>query len=105
MKYLLTTDEAIALLPEGETIHTFMSSSGGVLVGADWDREEIIKLLSGQYKPELSGPSAKSMKHGIAVFRQYTGNLFIETNMDKLAKLESEIVNQLQPQPDSTIKK
>jgi len=96
MKHILTIDESIGLLPDGKTIHTFISSSGGVLVGSHWDREDIIKLISGEFRPELSGQIAKGMNHGMAVFRQYIGYLFIETNMEKLSKLESEIIGQLQ---------
>lgn len=104
MKYLLTTDEAIALLPDGQTVHTFMSPAVNTLVGADWTRDEIIELVT-KCETQLSGEAAKGMKHGIAAFRPKIGFVFIETNMEKLAKLESEIVNQLQPQPDSTFKK
>lgn len=41
-KRYLNTEEAIALLPESEFIHTFYST-GICLVGADWDRTDVLK--------------------------------------------------------------
>lgn len=40
-KKFLTVDEAVNLLPDGDTIHTCYSI-GICIVGADWDRADII---------------------------------------------------------------
>ena len=41
MKKYITAEQAINIIPEKEYIHTFYSI--GVLIGADWERIEIIK--------------------------------------------------------------
>lgn len=65
--YVLTYGQAVALLPDDERIHTFMNPAG-MLIGADWDREDVLALLrDGQ--PELSGDQATAMGHGIVAFR------------------------------------
>jgi hypothetical protein len=74
---LLSYDEAVALLPEGETIHTFLDS-GLALIGADWDREDVLKLLRETDRREVTGPAAQAMSHGMAAYRP-TGPVFIET--------------------------
>lgn len=72
----LTFEQAVAMLPDGDRVHTFLDS-GIALLGADWDREEILDLLrTGQ--PELSGEIATARGHGIVAFRE-SGPVFIET--------------------------
>jgi len=74
----LTYEEAVAMLPDGDTIHTF-SNPVGVLLGVDFDRKTILEYLR-KGEPELAGECATDMNHGIAVTRQgYDGFLFIET--------------------------
>jgi hypothetical protein len=65
---LLTYDEAAALLSEGERIHTFLDSSIALL-GADWDRKDVLALLRTTDRREVTGPGAQSMGHGLAAFR------------------------------------
>lgn len=72
----LTADEAIAMLPDGEMLHTFRSPGANILLGCDWARDEIIDLLR-TGEPELSGEQATAMKHGLVVWSN--GYLFIET--------------------------
>ena len=72
----LTYDEAVAMLPEGR-VHTFVNPPMGILIGADWDREDIYALLRSG-RPELSGEQATAMGHGLVAFRE-TGPVFIET--------------------------
>jgi hypothetical protein len=72
----LTYEEAVALLPEGERVHTIID--GGVaLLGADWDREDVLALLR-TGRPELSGAQATARGHGLVAFPA-TGPVFIET--------------------------
>ncbi len=73
----LSYDEAAALLPEGERIHTFLDG-GLALIGADWDREDILALLRETSRREVTGPAAQSMDHGMAAFRDGKP-VFIET--------------------------
>lgn len=79
VKQLLTYDEAVALLPDGERIHTFMQADP-VLLGADWDRAEILELLR-QADPEIevTGPEAQSVGHGLAAYDADGEPVFIET--------------------------
>jgi len=74
---LLSYDEAVALLPDGDTIHTFLDSPVA-LVGADWDRGEVLALLERTDRREVTGPAAQSMGHGLAAFRGGRP-VFIET--------------------------
>lgn len=83
----LTYDQAVAMLPDGDMIHTFMNPNGGMLIGADHSRESILNTLK-TGRPELAGEAAKSMGHGIVVFLKVVGNdlydpLFIQTKEDE----------------------
>jgi len=74
---LLSYGEAVALLPDGERIHTF--TDGGVaLIGADWDRADVLELLETTERREVTGPSAQGLGHGLAAFRDGEP-VFIET--------------------------
>lgn len=70
----LSFDEAVAMLPDGEKIHTFRQ--GVCLIGADWKRDQILEAIR-EHGAELSGPLATRMKHGLVIFDPET--LFIET--------------------------
>lgn len=72
----LTYDQAVALLPSGERIHTFRST-GMALIGADWPRDKLLQAIR-DYGAELAGESATNMRHGMAVI-DHIGPLFIET--------------------------
>jgi hypothetical protein len=76
-RVVVLPNAAIAMIPDQEMIHTFRNPGIGMLVGADWDRQELIKLIKNS-KVELSGPEAASMKHGLVLKDEY-GYLFIET--------------------------
>jgi hypothetical protein len=76
---LLTYDEAVALLPDGDSIHTFLDG-GTALIGADWDRSAILTLLrEAGHEIEVTGPAAQSMGHGLAAYRADGTPVFIET--------------------------
>lgn len=72
----LTFDEAVAMLPDGDYVHTFRNP-GGMLVGADWKREKILEALKAG-SPELSGDRATRMNHGIHMIHNGSP-LFIQT--------------------------
>lgn len=85
-KKYLTVTQAVNLLPEGNEIHTFY---GGVaLIGADWERKEVIDKLFSSDKIEIAGEMARNMGHGLAVYNddaEYMSDvLFIETDKKKL---------------------
>jgi hypothetical protein len=61
----LTLDEAVALLPDGDDIHTFRGS-GGIMLGADWDRQTVIAAMA-ECGVEKSGPMATAMGHGLVL--------------------------------------
>ena len=76
----LSPEEAEAMLPEGERIHTFRSNPIA-LIGCDWDRSKIIKAFK-KYKPELSGEQTTAMGHAIVFFDEH-GPLFVATVANK----------------------
>lgn len=85
-KYI-TVDDAIKLLPDGEYVHTFYQMGMG-LIGADWDKEDVIAKLKSVDYIELTGKEARNMGHGIAVYNKDTkwqsDVLFIETDKTRL---------------------
>ena len=87
MRRFITPDEAEALLPDGNEVHTFYQM-GNALMGADWDKSEIIEELSKKDRIEIAGGEARSMGHGLAIYNHDTKwqseVLFVETDMDKL---------------------
>ena len=80
-RVFLTYDEAVGMLPDGDTIHTFRSGTG-ILLGVDHPRKSLLEKLKA-HKIELSGQLAKSMNHGIALIDD-NGPLFIETNKGEM---------------------
>ena len=86
MKKIITSEEAIELLPEGDEIHTFYNM-GMIIIGADWEREDVIEKLEAVDVIELTGECARSMNHGICAYNHgclQAEILFIETDMAKL---------------------
>jgi len=67
------------MLPDGDTIHTFRQPAPGMLVGVDWDREEVIAHI-GFHGAELSGPTAIDLGHGL-VIHDLVGPLFVATKV------------------------
>ena len=75
---LLSYDEAVALLPDGDSVHTLLDG-GFALIGADWDRADILALLETTARREVTGAAAQSMGHGLAAYRADGKPVFIET--------------------------
>ena len=69
-------DDAVAMLPDGDEIHTFRNTAN-ILIGADWSRKTLIEWLK-EHRTELSGPMAAGMGHGLVGF-DGAGPLFIAT--------------------------
>jgi hypothetical protein len=76
-RIFFTADEAIAMLPDGETVHTFRSGVG-ILIGADWDRDDLIRAIRAN-KCEQGGEQCTAMGHGLVVWTSETNPLFVET--------------------------
>jgi hypothetical protein len=75
----LSYDEAIALLPDGDLIHTILNPEQ-FLIGADWDRADVLELLRESPRRDVTGPEAQSMGHGLAAIEPGTGRtVFIKT--------------------------
>ena len=78
----ITPEEAIGLLNDGDQIHT-IRNTGGVLFGADYNREKLIERINANPdKLEIGGETCRSMKHGLIL--NDGGFLFIETSEEKL---------------------
>jgi hypothetical protein len=74
-KVILTEEQALAMLPEGDQIHTFRD--GGIaLLGADWDRADLEQAIRVN-KCEVGGKQCQALNHGLVV---WTGDrpLFVE---------------------------
>jgi hypothetical protein len=74
----LDAAEAEAWLPDGDTINTRLQPLPGVLVGADWEREQVLDLIRTS-TPEESGPVASAEGYGLCVVYADGGALFIES--------------------------
>lgn len=94
MKTYITPEEAISVLPESDSIHTFRNN-GFTLIGADWSRDDIVNEFNSGNVIELTGPAARGTNHGICTYPQdakYQSDiLFIETVESKVLALEKEL--------------
>lgn len=87
-RLLITVEQAISCLNEGDSIHTFMNTAS-ILMGCDISRDGIIKILNDHPdKIEIGGETSRRMKHGIVVTRS-NGPLFIEADEEKIKQIES----------------
>ena len=77
----LSYEEAVALLPDGDYIHTILD--GGILVGANWSRTEILDLLARSPRRDVTGPEAQSMGHGLCAYEANGRPVFIETRKEE----------------------
>lgn len=88
-RFIITPQQAEALLPDGDEIHTFRD--GGILIGADWSRAEIITCFAKAKEIEIGGDGCRRMRHPIAVWEGDGLDrrpLFVEADMMKLEALE-----------------
>lgn len=86
-RLFLTKEQALSTLPEGEDIHCFVS--GGILIGADWSREQVEQYIKDADTAEIGGGMCRRMGHGLAVFGT-DGLKFFEAKEEVLQKLEKE---------------
>jgi len=86
-RHILTVDEAIGVLADGDEIHTFTAC--GMLVGADWTREAVMAHIREAGGAQLAGPMMAGMGHGLCL---HAGRrLFAATDAGRLAELEAKI--------------
>ena len=85
-RVFLTVEQAMAALVEGEYVHAFRQG-GFALIGADWEREKVREHME-EHRPELMGPTAAALKHGIGCIDAH-GPVAFETDPDRLAELEA----------------
>lgn len=94
MKIYLTAEQAIFVLPDSDSVHTFVQS-GLALVGADWSRPDIADKLKASYVIELTGHRARGMGHGICAYskdaKYQSDVMFIETDEARLSTFEKEL--------------
>ena len=94
MRTYITAEQAISVLPDGDSVHTFYNPGFG-LVGADWSKEDITDKLRSSDIIELTGPAARGMGHGICVYNKdakfQSDILFIETDEARVSALEKEL--------------
>jgi hypothetical protein len=83
----LTAEEAIALLPAGEYVHTFRNP-GGIMLGADWDRAEIQTAIHKAGVRTLAGGVAMAVGHGLAIY-DGGGWLFVATDAGAISALKA----------------
>ena len=83
----LTKEQALSALPEGGSIHCF--ASGGILIGADWSREQVEQYIEEADSVEIGGGMSRGMGHGLAAFGT-DGLKFFEAKEEVLQKLEKE---------------
>lgn len=93
MRVILRAEEAIGCLPEGDVIHVF-TNPGGMLIGADWGRADVIEAIENADRIEIGGPGCRGMGHGIVVFpkrAKFQSDLyFVESVEDKLKIYDTE---------------
>lgn len=94
-RIFLTPDEAAGLLADGEFIHSYRQA-GFALLGADWERSEVIAALSKAKSIEIGGPSCQAMKHPIVMIDAH-GPCFFEADMVKTAQMEDDKAREVKP--------
>lgn len=85
---VLTPDQAISLLADGEYVHN-MRGGFGMMLGADWGRQEAEDAIRSAERVEIGGPNARAMGHPIAVTEQSGRISFFAADMDRVAAFEA----------------
>ena len=82
---ILSKEEVEAAIGPGEIVHVFVNPRGGILVGADWTKAELIALVAAGGKAEVGGKACLGIGHGLVI---WNGDrpLFCETTDEWTAK-------------------
>lgn len=65
-RIVLTTEQALGMLPDDDDIHTFRNP-GGIMLGCDWTRDAITQAIENN-ECELGGEMCKRMNHGLVIW-------------------------------------
>ena len=93
-RHILTVDEAIGVLADGDEIHTYTAlkvpgDDDWTLAGFGWTREAVIAHIREVGGAQLAGPMMAGMGHGLCL---HAGRrLFAATDAGRLAELEAKI--------------
>ena len=94
----LTPKQAVELLGlhmkgKKKRVHTMEAMPFG-MAGCDMDLADIKKLFKVAQSDEicLSGPNMRGINHGLAVYREQRGWLFITTDEEKVKNFEKSLV-------------
>lgn len=79
-KYGITQEQALAALPDGDIIH--VCSGDGIIIGADWSREEVLTMISQALFCQIAGPFASSTGHGLAIWTNRNRVWFVEAKRE-----------------------
>lgn len=92
---VLTKEQARRMLPDGETIHTFYSTSLA-LIGADWSKGDILASID-DHDCEIGGLECQRFNHGLVIHTQ-PGPLFVECKKGFDYKaMENEVLSTQRP--------
>lgn len=89
-RMFLDIEQAIFLMKlqeDGERVHTIMVG-GPMILGADWDVEQVRNAVESGGTLELGGPGAMSLGHGIMLVRKGMPLVGIEHDKEAVAALE-----------------
>lgn len=87
-KIILTADEAISILCDGEHVHNFINNAPGMFIGCDYARADAEKHIRAAVECEIGGPACKGMKHALIVWSSDTRMSFFQTDMDRVEAME-----------------
>jgi len=62
----LSLEDAESVIPKTEFVHTFVNPQGGILIGTELKREEIMERIA-EHGCEIGGPESIRMEHGLVV--------------------------------------
>lgn len=68
-KLVISPGTVELLLKDGDTVHTFLSAPGA-LIGADWQRADLLALVTLAGDAEIGGPQCMKVGHGVVIHRQ-----------------------------------
>jgi hypothetical protein len=87
-KIILTAEEAISLLPEGEHIHNYINNVAGMFIGCDYTRESAEQHIRAAAACEIGGENCKRMKHALVVWSSADSLSFFATDPAKVEAME-----------------
>jgi len=76
-RMFLTAEQTIEMLPDGDAVHVFVMSGLGALIGAPWQRKDVLEFIR-NHQMELAGPVAPAQNHGLPCG---SDRMFIETRI------------------------